>query len=215
MSRSPPLPFRMHWGVHIDQRPVDSEADAPKVHHLLHRRTGAQWLARGALERAVDGDPPFEPVGIHHRLPHALDRRVDLRLDVHDAHSRWETLTAAGAGVGRSLSRRGGPIVIGPGRVDRYRAAKRLDCLPLPERMLDRGVERVQPNPEQACGAVITGQQVLGKAFHQGPDQGVVLARHQRRDATGDRCHRQTVEPDRRAGRRACARGSGRSARRR
>src|SRR3954468_18595692 len=63
---------------------------------------------------------------------------------------------------------------------------ERLHGLPLAQRMLDRGVERVQPHTEQGGRPVVTREQIPAQALHQRPDQGVVLAGDLRGDAAGD-----------------------------
>src|SRR5581483_5470543 len=49
--------------------------------------------------------------------------------------------------------------------------AKRLERLPVTQRMLDRCVQRVQPHPEQLRGAPVADDQVGREALHQRADQ--------------------------------------------
>jgi hypothetical protein len=58
-------------------------------------------------------------VRVHDGLPHALDGRLDSGFHVHAAHEAGETLTRS----------------------------EGLECLPLAQRVLDRGVQGVKPYP--------------------------------------------------------------------
>src|SRR3954468_12082583 len=72
------------------------------------------------------------------------------------------------------------------------------DALPLAQRMLDRGVEPVQADPEQLGGAVVAREQVAVEAAHQRGDERMVLAGDRGGHDAGDG-REVEAEPDRRA----------------
>src|SRR5947209_13500042 len=65
--------------------------------------------------------------------------------------------------------------------------------LPVAQRVLDRGIERVQPDSEQLGGGRIPREQVLLQALHERLDQRGILARDRGGDPAGDRRDRKST----------------------
>jgi hypothetical protein len=87
------FPLGVKRRIQRGKRPVHVEGHAAHVQHLLHRGAFAERRVGHIAYRAVNRDPILKPVGIHDRVPHALDGRLDIDLCVDRTHDA-QTLTA-------------------------------------------------------------------------------------------------------------------------